>query len=131
MCIGRMLGSAPSSRSPQRAEGERETMYVISGATGNTGKGAAKQLLSAGKRVRALVRNVDKAGDLAALGAEVVAVDLNDRAGLERALVGAEGWYLLSPPDLASQDFLGERRKLLAGAAAAAKSAGGPHVVCL
>jgi uncharacterized protein YbjT (DUF2867 family) len=106
-------------------------MYVISGATGNTGKVAVKRLLRAGQRVRALVRNVDKASDLAALGADVVAVDLSDRAGLERALQGATGWYLLSPPDMGAKDFLAERRQLLNAVAAVAKNAAVPHVVFL
>ena len=64
-------------------------MYVISGATGHTGKGAATKLLQAGKKVRALVRSADKAADLAKLGAEVVVVELGDREGLTRALGGA------------------------------------------
>jgi uncharacterized protein YbjT (DUF2867 family) len=106
-------------------------MYVISGATGNTGKIATKKLLSAGKKVRALVRNVEKAGDLAALGAEIVAVDLSDGAGLERALAGAEGLYLLSPPDMGSQSFLAERTRLLGSVAAVLKKAAVPHVVFL
>lgn len=106
-------------------------MYVISGATGNTGKTAAMKLLSAGKKVRALVRSVEKAGDLAAAGAEVVVVDLSDRAGLERALVGAEGFYLLSPPDMGSQSFFAERSRLLGSIASIIKSASVPHVVFL
>ena len=106
-------------------------MYVISGATGNTGKVAAKQLLQAGKKVRALVRHIDKASELAALGAEVVAVDLADRAGLERALAGAQGFYLLSPPDLGSHSFLAERSKLLGAVAEVAQAARVPHVVFL
>jgi uncharacterized protein YbjT (DUF2867 family) len=106
-------------------------MYVISGASGNTGKVVAKQLLKAGKKVRALVRNVEKGSDLAALGAEVVAVDLADSAGLTRALAGAAGFYLLSPPDMTSQSFLAERSKLLGAVASVVKSAGVPHVVFL
>lgn len=106
-------------------------MYVISGATGNTGKVAAKQLLSAGKQVRALVRDAGKAAELAALGAEVAAVDLNDQAGLERALRGAHGWYFLSPPDLQAQNFLSARGALLGSLAATAKRAAVPHVVFL
>jgi uncharacterized protein YbjT (DUF2867 family) len=115
-----------------RPAGQKEkAMYVISGATGNTGKVTATKLLQAGKKVRALVRNVDKAADLAALGAEVVAVDLADREGLARALTGAQGLYLLSPPDLGSQSFLAERSKLLGAVAAVAKGAAVPHVVFL
>jgi uncharacterized protein YbjT (DUF2867 family) len=106
-------------------------MFVISGATGNTGKVAAEQLLAAGKRVRALVRDQKKASALAALGAELVEVDLNDLGGLERALSGASGWYLLSPPDMNAHDFLAERGPLLEKWAAVAKRAAVPHVVFL
>jgi uncharacterized protein YbjT (DUF2867 family) len=106
-------------------------MYVISGASGNTGKVAATQLLKAGKKVRALARNADRVKDLVALGAEVVAVDLSDRAGLERALTGATGFYLLSPPDMGSQSFLAERSQLLEAVAATVKAAAVPHVVFL
>jgi uncharacterized protein YbjT (DUF2867 family) len=106
-------------------------MFVISGASGNTGKVVATKLLEAGKKVRALARHADKLQDLAALGAEVVAVDLADRVGLERALLGATGFYLLSPPDMASQAFLAERGQLLEAVAAAVKAAAVPHVVFL
>lgn len=106
-------------------------MYVITGASGNTGKVAAKKLLETGQRVRALVRSADKAKDLAALGAEVVEVQLGDRAGFEGALAGATGLYLLSPPDLASSDFLAERAKLLDSVIAAIAAVKVPHVVLL
>ena len=106
-------------------------MYVISGATGNTGKSVATKLLQAGKQVRALVRSADKASDLAKQGAEVVVVDLADRAGLTRALGGATSVYLLSPPDMGSSNFLSERAALLGSVAAAVKDAAVPHVVFL
>ncbi len=41
-------------------------MFVITGATGNTGSVAAQTLLDAGKQVRVIVRNAAKAKDLAA-----------------------------------------------------------------
>lgn len=106
-------------------------MFVISGATGNTGKVAAQQLLRAGKPVRALVRDAAKASELKALGAELVTVDLNDRDALTRALDGAQGWYLLSPPDLGAQDFVAARSHQLRQWADAAKAAQVPHVVFL
>lgn len=106
-------------------------MYVISGATGNTGKVAATKLLRAGKQVRALVRDPAKAQDLAQLGAELVSVDLTDPAGLQRALSGASGAYLLSPPDMAAGDFLVERAALFDSIASAVKAAAPAHVVLL
>ena len=106
-------------------------MYVISGANGNTGKIVASKLLDAGKKVRALVRNAAKAQSLAERGAEVVELDLADRPALERALSGATGFYLLSPPDLGSTNFLAERAALLQSVAAAARAAAAAHVVFL
>ena len=106
-------------------------MYVISGATGHTGKVAATKLLAQGKPVRALVRSKAKAQDLAAQGAELVEVALDDRAGLEAALKGATGAYLLCPPDMVATDFIADRQKLFESVAASAKAAGVPHVVLL
>jgi uncharacterized protein YbjT (DUF2867 family) len=106
-------------------------MYVISGASGHTGKVAATRLLAAGKKVRALVRDAAKAKELAAAGAEIVTVDLSDSAGLARALEGASGFYLLSPPDMGATDFISERSKWLGAVAGVIKAAKVPHVVLL
>jgi uncharacterized protein YbjT (DUF2867 family) len=106
-------------------------MFVITGATGNTGKVAAKRLLEQGQKVRVVVRDAAKAEGLKALGAEVVTADLNDRAQAERAFAGASGVYLLSPPDLQSKDLIAERTPWLEALAGAAKAAGVGHVVFL
>jgi len=106
-------------------------MYVITGATGNTGSIAAETLLDAGKSVRVVVRSAAKAKHLAARGAQVVEADLSDEAALRRAFEGAEGVYVLSPPDMTLPDFLGERKKLTDSYARVAKAAGVKHVVFL
>ncbi len=106
-------------------------MFVITGATGNTGSVAAKTLLAAGKKVRAVVRNADKAKELAALGAEIFVADMTDQAALAKAFVGAEAVYLLSPPDLGAKDFIAERKALTAKQVETAKAAKVPHVVLL
>jgi uncharacterized protein YbjT (DUF2867 family) len=106
-------------------------MFVIAGATGNTGSVVAKTLLGAGKPVRALVRDAKKAESLKALGAEVTVVDLTDVQALEAAVTGAEGVYFLSPPDLAAKDFVAERRALTEAQVAAFARAKVPHVVLL
>ena len=59
-------------------------MYVVAGATGNTGKVVAEQLLAAGKEVRAWVRSAEKGAALAAAGAELAIVDLEDAASIRR-----------------------------------------------
>jgi uncharacterized protein YbjT (DUF2867 family) len=106
-------------------------MFVITGATGNTGSIAAETLLAAGKQVRVVVRSAAKAKGLAAQGAEVVEADLNDEPALTRAFQGAEGVFVLSPPDVTLNDFLGERKKLTDRLARVTLAAGVKHVVFL
>jgi uncharacterized protein YbjT (DUF2867 family) len=106
-------------------------MFVITGATGNTGGVVARQLLDAGRQVRVLVRDPARAKALADRGAEVVAGDVFDEAALARAAAGAEGLYLLSPPDMRATDFVTSRRLQMEAAIRAARKAGVGHVVLL
>jgi uncharacterized protein YbjT (DUF2867 family) len=106
-------------------------MFVVTGVTGNTGSVVASQLLDAGKKVRVVVRDAAKAKRFADRGAEVAIADLGDAAGLERALRGAEGAYLLSPPDVKTNAFIDDKKALAATFATAVKGAAVPHVVVL
>ena len=92
---------------------------------------AAEALLDAGKQVRVVVRKAAKAKHLAARGAQVVEADLTDEAALVEAFQGAEGVYLLSPPDVTLADFFVVRRKLVDSLARAVKVAAVKHVVFL
>ena len=65
-------------------------MILIVGGTGVLGREAARQLLAAGHKVRAMTRAPDKAEDLKQLGAEVVQGDLINPASLARACLGAD-----------------------------------------
>ena len=87
-------------------------MFVITGATGRTGSVAAESLLAAGESVRVVVRDAAKADRLKALGAEVFVADLEDQSAIARAVRGAQGVFLLSPPDVTARDFIGERKRL-------------------
>jgi uncharacterized protein YbjT (DUF2867 family) len=68
---------------------------LVTGATGNQGGAAARHLLAAGWRVRALVRDdtAPTAVALAAAGAELVRGDLDDQASIEAGAQGAYGIY--------------------------------------
>ncbi len=70
-------------------------LIVITGATGQQGGATARELLAAGHRVRGVTRKPDSpaAQALKALGAEIVAGDLDDAASLKRALQGAWGTF--------------------------------------
>jgi uncharacterized protein YbjT (DUF2867 family) len=76
-------------------------VIAIVGATGAQGGGLARAILSDPQSefsVRALTRNVnsDKAKELAKLGAEVVAADLDNAESLEKAFKGAYGVYAVT-----------------------------------
>jgi uncharacterized protein YbjT (DUF2867 family) len=73
---------------------------LLTGATGKTGGATARALAAdAGVkgRVRALVRNAEKAAPLAAAGIELVVGDVADPETLRRALVGVERALLVMP----------------------------------
>jgi uncharacterized protein YbjT (DUF2867 family) len=106
-------------------------MYVVTGATGNTGKIVAERLLALGQQVRVVVRHAEKAAQLAAQGAEVAIADLNDERALEQALRGAHGLYYISPPDLRAKSFIAERKQLTERIAKLVVRAGVGHVVLL
>src|SRR5689334_20014796 len=108
-------------------------MFVITGSLGNTGSVVVQSLLDAGQKVRAVVRDTQapKAQALAAKGVDLVAANLEDVAAVTRAFEGAQGVYLLSPPDAQSKDFVGERVRLFRGLVEAVRAAKVPHVVLL
>ena len=107
-------------------------IIAVVGATGQQGSGLVKAILAdpaGGFAARAITRdpNSDKARELARLGAEVVAGDVDDEESLKRAFAGAYGaycvtfyWAHMSP----------EKEKVEAAALArAAKAAGVKHVI--
>jgi len=106
-------------------------MYVITGATGHVGSVAAEALLARGKSVRIVVRDAAKAEHLRALGAQVFIADLTDQGALARAVRGAEGVFLLSPPDLGARDFIAERKRLTERQIGTLAAESVPHVVLL
>jgi uncharacterized protein YbjT (DUF2867 family) len=76
-------------------------IIAVVGATGAQGGGLVRAILndpSSGFTVRALTRKVDsdKAKELAKLGAEVIAADLDDVESLKRAFAGAYGAFCLT-----------------------------------
>ncbi|WP_394826266.1 NmrA family NAD(P)-binding protein [Pendulispora albinea] len=106
-------------------------MFVVAGVTGNTGAVVADTLLARGKKVRVVVRDASKGERFQARGAEVAVVSVDDDVALAKALSGAEGAYLLSPPDLTADDFLASRRIVADAAARAIDASQVPHVVFL
>jgi uncharacterized protein YbjT (DUF2867 family) len=105
--------------------------YVVLGVTGNTGKIVAESLLSAGKKVRGVVRDASKGAALKAKGAEIAVADVSDASALAKALEGAEGAYVLTPPSMTEPDFRAYQSRVVDALAAAIRTAKPAHVVLL
>src|ERR1700761_5073302 len=73
-------------------------MYVILGASGNTGSTVANFLLSKGKKVRVVGRDSGRLQRFVDKGAEAFTADLSDAAALTKAFSGARAAYLMLPP---------------------------------
>ena len=106
-------------------------MYVVFGANGHTGSVVADTLIERGKRVRAVARDPKKLEPLRAKGAEVVAADVLDATSVASALRGAEGAYLLIPPDNASTDLVARGRKITDNYIAGLSQHAIPHAAVL
>jgi uncharacterized protein YbjT (DUF2867 family) len=106
-------------------------MFVVAGATGNTGSVVASTLLARGKSVTVLVRDARKADGWREKGAQVAVASLEDTQALSAALAHAEGAYLLIPPNFKAEDALGYGFRVGDALAEAVKSSGIPHVVLL
>jgi uncharacterized protein YbjT (DUF2867 family) len=106
-------------------------MYAITGASGNTGKVVAEQLLAAGKKVRVVGRSMERLQTLAAAGAEPLVADFTDAAALTRAFTGAEGVYAMIPPKPDSSDPLAYRKQVTDALSTALSKTGVKHAVTL
>jgi uncharacterized protein YbjT (DUF2867 family) len=106
-------------------------MFVIMGATGNTGSAVAEILLSWKQPVRIVVRSADKTASWKAKGAEIAVASLDDVSALTKAFEGANGLYLLVPPNYGASLWLADQRARMDRAAEAVKSSGIGHVVFL
>jgi uncharacterized protein YbjT (DUF2867 family) len=73
-------------------------MYAITGITGKVGGALAQALLAQGQRVRAVVRDVKKGVEWAALGCSVAVAPLENAAALATAFRGATAVFILPPP---------------------------------
>ncbi len=83
-------------------------MYVVVGASGNTGSAVADALLAAGEKVRVVGRTASHLERFTKRGAEAAIVDVSDpdTQDLIKAFSGATAIYAMIPPDTKSEDVL-------------------------
>jgi uncharacterized protein YbjT (DUF2867 family) len=92
-----------NSPEDNRATGT-DGMYVILGASGNTGSIVGESLLSKGKKVRVVGRDATRLQRFVRKGAEAFTAELSDAAALTEAFRGARAAYLLLPPINSRED---------------------------
>ncbi|MDR6477343.1 uncharacterized protein YbjT (DUF2867 family) [Paraburkholderia graminis] len=106
-------------------------MFLVMGITGRVGGATAQHLLAQGKKVRALVRNREKAANWADQGVELVDGDWNDAAAVERALEGVEGAFVMLPAVWAPSPDFREAKSVIANYVEALDRTVPPRVVVL
>jgi hypothetical protein len=106
-------------------------MFVVVGATGNTGSAVVETLLSKKQPVRIIVRSADKGAAWKAKGADVAVASLDDVPALTKAFEGAAGVYLMVPPNYGATAWLSDQEMRMDRAAEAVKKSGVSHVVFL
>src|SRR5260370_25963484 len=106
-------------------------MYVITGATGNTGNVVARRLLAKAQKVRAIGRSADRLQPLAAQGAEPLVCDLSDAGALIKAFSGAHAVYAMIPPNVTSPDPLAYQDRITDATGTALEKTRVKHAVSL
>jgi uncharacterized protein YbjT (DUF2867 family) len=106
-------------------------MYVVLGASGNTGQVVAKNLLARGQKVRVVGRNAAHLQPLAAQGAEIFLGDATDASALTNAFHKADAAYVMIPPSPTSNEYRAYQGRVSDAIAAAVTNAGVKNVVSL
>jgi len=106
-------------------------MYVITGATGNTGSEIAEALLAKGEKVRVVGRSAEKLERFVQKGAEALTADLGDEAALARAFAGSTAVYVMIPPFPTAEDWREQQERQCDALVAALEKAGATYAVTL
>jgi len=86
-------------------------MFVIAGVTGHTGRAAAERLLELAKPIRVIVRKREQGKEWASRGTHVSVASIEDVDAMAAALKGAEGAYLLLPPQYTVERMIEAQRR--------------------
>ena len=106
-------------------------MYAIMGITGQIGSVIGRTLLAAKQPVRAVVRDAGKAQVWADRGCEIALANIEDTASLTTAFRGAEGVFVLVPPNFDPAPEFPEARAIAAALRTALEAARPARVVYL
>lgn len=105
--------------------------YVITGGAGHISKPLAEALIAAGHQVTVIGRNAANLAGLTAKGAKAAIGSVDDVAFLTETFKGADGLYLMIPPNYAATDIKAAITQVGKNYAAALKASPVQHVVLL
>lgn len=106
-------------------------MYTIMGVTGQVGSEVARQLLSSGQPVRAVVRNAEKARQWADMGCDIAIADVDDVSSLTDAFQNSAAAFVLLPPNFSPSEGFAETRQMIANLHAALSVSRPGKIVCI
>lgn len=106
-------------------------MFAITGITGKVGGAVARRLLEAGQPVRAVVRDITRAGPWAGRGCELATARMEDASSLTAAFEGAKGVFILPPSEFDPAPGFPEARAVIDAVSTAIVEARPEKVVCL
>ena len=106
-------------------------MYAITGVTGQVGGAVADTLLSSGRAVRAVVRDVGKGAVWRTRGCDLALADMTDARALKLAFEGVDGVFVLIPPTFDPSPDLAEVRAVVAALRSSLESTRPARVVML
>ena len=106
-------------------------MYVITGATGNTGSIVAETLLANGGKVRVVGRDAKRLERFTQKGADAFVADVTDAGAMAKAFSGAKAAYAMVPPNISSPDVRAYQERVNDALLSAIEKSGLKHVVVL
>jgi uncharacterized protein YbjT (DUF2867 family) len=106
-------------------------MYVIMGATGNTGSVVAEKLLAKGEKVRVVGRDAKRLERFEQKGAEAFVADATDAGALTKAFSGANAAYAMIPPNIGAPDVRAYQEQVNDALVSAIEKNGVKHAVVL
>lgn len=106
-------------------------MFFVAGITGRVGGTTARMLIDEGRKVRALVRDPQRATGWTDRGVEVFQGDWTDATALARVLQGVEGAFFIPPPKMVPAPGFPESKALIRSLVEALGQAPPPRLVVL
>jgi len=105
-------------------------MYAVVGATGNTGREVVKELKGLAENPVCVVRNADKAREVLGADTQIAIAELDDGAGLQKALAGSKRVFIVTGhnPNSAEQQINVIEAAKAVGAEYVVKVSGGRDV---